>query len=274
MGIHPLSAVIPLIREYVGEMADDAQGIIVVTDAQGTVLWVDGDPHVRSEAAKQDQLDGGRVVEREWRRDERDRNRTRGSACRSGIRGRALQRGRLRLDLRRGAGSRLGQRRHTRDHRSHGPPVDRSPLHLHQRGGDPGAVEARLHSAMLERDARLRSRYEERIRRSGRRMLVSNTGRILSSHPEGSVSRGTAVPATRGRRASASLRRSRIRRASRSRGGVHSAPGRGQACAAAARPQITLAWGRPAARRVGRQGVRLSPRHAEVLGLLASRRAG
>ena len=56
--IHPLSAVAPLIRQYV-EAAGDAQGIIVVTDAQGTVLWVDGDPNVRFDAAGMRNLQEG-----------------------------------------------------------------------------------------------------------------------------------------------------------------------------------------------------------------------
>jgi transcriptional regulator of acetoin/glycerol metabolism len=48
---HPLSAAVPVIRDCVGEALGEAQGLIVVTDAEGTILWIDGDARVRIDTA-------------------------------------------------------------------------------------------------------------------------------------------------------------------------------------------------------------------------------
>jgi signal transduction histidine kinase len=48
---HPLAAAAPLIRHCLGGLADESQHLIVVTDAAGVLLQVDGDVRVRSRAA-------------------------------------------------------------------------------------------------------------------------------------------------------------------------------------------------------------------------------
>jgi hypothetical protein len=138
-----------------------------------------------------------------------------------------------------------------------------------------GAVEAYLRSAMLERDAHLRSRYGELIRLGGHRALVTGTGRVLSRQFEtwaigdrlvlppggGEVILPSGVrlfvePVGQGEEAFI------VREAasgSAGRGTVLKLSLLGQV-----KPVIELDGGT----------VRLSPRHAEVLALLASRRAG
>ena len=85
------------------------------------------------------------------------------------------------------------------------------------------AVESHLRCALHERDARLRSRHEERISGGGgRRALVTSSGRVLIQHPDGWLG-PERLDAARGRgRAHPCLRRSRLRGARCSRRGVSS----------------------------------------------------
>jgi signal transduction histidine kinase len=48
---HPLEAAAPLIREWLGAVADETEHLIVVSDADGLVLWVEGNAKLRSAAA-------------------------------------------------------------------------------------------------------------------------------------------------------------------------------------------------------------------------------
>jgi hypothetical protein len=48
---HPLAATAPLILECLGAVADEAEDLIVVSDADGMLLWVKGNPRARLAAA-------------------------------------------------------------------------------------------------------------------------------------------------------------------------------------------------------------------------------
>src|SRR5271167_3982271 len=48
---HPLQVAAPLIRRWLGPVAEDSEQVIVVSDADGLLLWLDGDVRVRSMAA-------------------------------------------------------------------------------------------------------------------------------------------------------------------------------------------------------------------------------
>src|SRR6185312_5593535 len=183
--VHALSAMAPLIRQYVGEAAGDAQGIIVVTDAQGTVLWIDGDPNVRFDAAGMINLQEGAS----WSEAGAGTN-----AIGTGL---AAQHA-----VQVFASEHFNEVVHAwtcaaapvRDPDS-GDIVGIVDLTGHTSTAHPSnfacavataqAVEAFLHSAMLESDARLRSRYDDLVRDRGRRALVSRTGRVLSGQAEG-----------------------------------------------------------------------------------------
>ncbi|MDP9344240.1 MAG: transcriptional regulator [Actinomycetota bacterium] len=49
--VHPLATAEPLIRACLAGIAGDARHLMVISDADGTLLWIDGDPAVRRAAA-------------------------------------------------------------------------------------------------------------------------------------------------------------------------------------------------------------------------------
>ena len=60
---HPLAAVMPVIRRLLVEDAVDDRMIVAVTDATGRMLWVEGDPRLRSRAAGMHFVEGSRWSE-------------------------------------------------------------------------------------------------------------------------------------------------------------------------------------------------------------------
>jgi hypothetical protein len=60
---HPLASVMPVIRRLLVEDAEDDKMIVAVTDAGGRMLWVEGDPRLRSLAAGMHFVEGARWAE-------------------------------------------------------------------------------------------------------------------------------------------------------------------------------------------------------------------
>ncbi len=60
---HPLARVMPVIRRLLVEDAVDDRMIVAVTDAAGRMLWVEGDPRLRSRAAVMHFVEGARWSE-------------------------------------------------------------------------------------------------------------------------------------------------------------------------------------------------------------------
>jgi transcriptional regulator of acetoin/glycerol metabolism len=60
---HPLAAVLPVVRRLLVEDAVDDRMIVAVTDAEGRMLWVEGDPGLRSRAAGMHFVEGARWSE-------------------------------------------------------------------------------------------------------------------------------------------------------------------------------------------------------------------
>ncbi|MFJ9244067.1 GAF domain-containing protein [Streptomyces sp. NPDC101776] len=60
---HPLARVMPLIRELVGTFAADGAHLLAVCDAQGRLLWVEGDPATRRKAGLMNFVPGARWSE-------------------------------------------------------------------------------------------------------------------------------------------------------------------------------------------------------------------
>lgn len=52
MDAHPLAAVVPVVRELLGEVAQDARHLAVLADADGLLLWSEGHPSMAEAAAK------------------------------------------------------------------------------------------------------------------------------------------------------------------------------------------------------------------------------
>ena len=49
--VHPLSLMAPLIRACLAASADESRHLIVVSDANGVLLWVEGNANIRMQAA-------------------------------------------------------------------------------------------------------------------------------------------------------------------------------------------------------------------------------
>ena len=60
---HPLAPVMPVIRRLLVEDAEDDKMIVAVTDAGGRMLWVEGDPRLRTQAAGMHFVEGARWAE-------------------------------------------------------------------------------------------------------------------------------------------------------------------------------------------------------------------
>jgi hypothetical protein len=184
--VHPLAAAAPLVRECLAATAEDSGHLIVVSDADGMLLWIHGDPRVRREAADSMNFTEGAL----WSE--------------------------------RGAGTNAVGVALAADHAVQvfaaehfnevvqGWTCSAAPVHDPDDGRLLGvidltgllstahpcglalamttaqAVEAHLRCELHERDARLRSRHGERISGAGdRRALASPSGRVLLQHPGG-----------------------------------------------------------------------------------------
>jgi signal transduction histidine kinase len=194
---HPLEAAAPLIRRWLGRVADESEQLIVVSDADGLLLWLDGDARVRSGAADALNFVEGTL----W---------SEAGAGTNAI-GTAL------------AADHPVQV-HAAEHFSeviHGWTCSAAPVHDPEDGRLLGvidltglmttahpeslaaalsaarAVEADLRVRAQVRDAQLRVRYLERLASArGKLALVSRSGRVIADHPEGFLRAGrVAVPA-------------------------------------------------------------------------------
>jgi signal transduction histidine kinase len=183
---HPLEAAAPLIQEWLGPVADESDHVIVVSDANGVLLWIEGNAKVRSAAADAMNFVEGAL----W---------SEAGAGTNAI-GTAL------------AADHPVQV-HAAEHFSeivHGWTCSAAPVHDPESGQLLGiidltglmrtahphsfavalatahAVEADLRVRLRERDARLRARYGAQIASGNeQRALVSLTGRVVAEHPDG-----------------------------------------------------------------------------------------
>jgi signal transduction histidine kinase len=183
---HPLEAAAPLIRRWLGPLGDESDNLIVVSDAQGLLLWLEGDVRVRSAAADAMNFVEGAL----W---------SEAGAGTNAI-GTALA-------------ADHGVQVHAAEHFSeivHGWTCSAAPVHDPEDGRLLGvidltglaatahprsiaavqaavrAVEADLRVRAQERDARLRRRYLERTASvRGGLALVRPSGRVIADHPDG-----------------------------------------------------------------------------------------
>ncbi len=182
--VHPLAAAVPLIRECVGTIADEAGYLIVVSDADAVLLWIDGDPRLRLAAADMMNFAEGAT----WDEASTGTNAIGTAiAAEHAVQVFAAEHFNEAAQAWTCAGAPI-----------HDPESEQllgvinisnqmATAHPHNFAcavATAQAVEAHLRCAMHERDGRLRSRYGELLARGGRRALVSVTGRVLSEGPK------------------------------------------------------------------------------------------
>jgi len=184
--VHPLVKVAPLIRECFAGIADDAAHLMVVSDADGTLLWLEGAPGVRVAAANSMNFAVGAL----W---------SEGGAGTNAI-GTALAADHAVQVFATEHFNEVVQAWTCAAAPVHDPDTGRvlgvidltsrmSTVHPHSFAvavATAGAVEAHLRCLMHEHDSRLRSRHIDRVLGGGDdRALVTSSGRVIAISPAG-----------------------------------------------------------------------------------------
>jgi hypothetical protein len=184
--VHPLLAVAPLVRECFAGIADDAAHLMVVSDADGTLLWLEGSPRVRLAAANSMNFAVGAL----WSE----------SGAGTNAIGTALAADHAVQVFAAEHFNEVVQAWTCAAAPVHDPDTGRmlgvidltsrmSTVHPHSFAvavATAGAIEAHLRCLMHEHDARLRARYADRVLGGGDdRALVTSSGRVIATHPAG-----------------------------------------------------------------------------------------
>jgi signal transduction histidine kinase len=182
--MHPLAAAAPLVRDCLAAIADDSGHLIVVSDADGMLLWIDGDARVRMDAAESMNFAEGTL----W---------SEGGAGTNAI-GTAMAADHALQVFAAEHFNEIVQRWTCSAAPVHDPDdgrllgiIDLTGLaktaHPHSLAvavTTARAVESHLRLSLRERDARLRARHEDRIEATrDRSALVTPTGRVLAQGP-------------------------------------------------------------------------------------------
>ena len=271
---HPLHATVPLLREWLAEIAEEAQHLIVVADAEGRLLWIEGPAGVRSSAADDMSFAEGAL----WSEDGAGTNAV----------GTAVALNHAVQVFAAEHFNELVQRWTCAAAPIHDPEggllgvIDLTgrfeTVHPHSLAlavTTARAVEARLRFERNERDAALRDRHLERLTRTParHRALVAPDGRILLSQPREWAPAEVSIPAGGGEVAMPGD----VPAVAESLGADGAYLLHGEERRAGARAPtlelLTLGRDRGLVRLVGRE-VRLTHRHTEILVLLAASREG
>jgi hypothetical protein len=273
---HPLAAVAPLVRECMGSIADEGEHLIVVTDADGLVLWMDGSPAVRMDAADSVNFTEGVL----WSETGAGTNAI-GTALATEHPVQVFAAEHFREKVQQwtcaaapirdpDGGDLLGIVDLT------GRIKTAHPHNLAVAVATARAVEAHLECGVRERDDRLRSRYAERIVGAGeRRALVTPTGRVLTESPDGWLgSERLAVPVGGGPIDLSSGVPAFAEPVGRQDAFIVRELRSGRAAHARPLLKLTLLGQDRAAVELDGDPFKLSPRHTEVLALLTARPDG
>jgi hypothetical protein len=184
--VHPLVSVAPLVRECFAGIADDAAHLMVVSDADGTLLWLEGAPRVRLAAANSMNFAIGAL----WSE----------SGAGTNAIGTALAADHAVQVFAAEHFNEVVQAWTCAAAPVHDPDTGRvlgvidltsrmSTVHPHSFAvavATAGAVEAHLRCLMHENDARLRSIYRDRVLTGGDdRALITASGRVIATNPSG-----------------------------------------------------------------------------------------
>jgi transcriptional regulator of acetoin/glycerol metabolism len=271
---HPLAAAAPIIRECLGGISDEAEHLIVVSDAAGVLLSIEGNARVRlmasdtinfTEGASWSEAGAGtnaigtalaaehavqvfaaehfNEVVQAW------------TCAAAPIRDPDTRRVLGVVDLT-------------------GKMTTAHPHSFTCAVATAKAVESRLLAVLHERDGRLRSRYAERLSGAGRRALVTASGRVLSEQPRGWLgTERVVVPQGGGELLLPSGVVAFAEPVGREQAYVLRAPQLDLAVRRRSSLALRLLGDRAAVELDGR-AVKLGARHAEILALLAARPAG
>jgi hypothetical protein len=180
---HPLAAAAPLIRDCLAPLAADAGHLIVVSDAEGMLLWIDGPAGVRLDAAESMNFTEGAG----WSE----------SGAGTNAIGTALAAGHAVQVFAAEHFNEVVQQWTCSAAPIHDPDTGRllgaidvtgrlGTVHPDSLGcavATAHAVESHLRCLMQEHDAWLRARYEDRVVAGGpQALLVTPTGRVISGH--------------------------------------------------------------------------------------------
>jgi hypothetical protein len=183
--IHPLADMAPLIRACLAATADESQHLIVISDANGVLLWVEGNAQVRMRAADSMNFAEGAL----W---------SEGGAGTNAI-GTALAADHAVQVFASEHFNEVVQEWTCAASPVHDPDTGRvigvidltgqmATVHPHSMAvatATAQAVEAHLRCEMLDRDARLLARHGDQLNGGGSRALVSASGRVIASQPLG-----------------------------------------------------------------------------------------
>ncbi len=183
-GEHPLARTAPLVRDCLAEIAADADHLIVVSDAEGMLLWIEGNARVRLDAAGSMNFAEGTL----WSEDGAGTNAI-GTAMAADHAVEIFAAEHFNEVVQRWTCS-AAPVHDPEDGRLLGV-IDITGLaktaHPHSLAvamTTARAVESHLRMALRERDARLRSRYEDRVASArDRSALVTASGRVLAQSP-------------------------------------------------------------------------------------------
>lgn len=274
--VHPLAAAAPLIEDSLAAIADESSHLIVVSDADGLLLWIGGNARVRLAAADSMNFTEGAL----WSEHGAGTNAI-GTALAADHAVQVF------------AAEHFNQVVQTWTCSAapvHDPDTGRllgiidltgkmATVHPHSlalASTAARAVESHLRLAMHDGDDRLRARYQERIAAAGDpRALVTSSGRVLADRPEGWLggqrldlpAGGGEVVLDSGTHAFAEPlghEEAFIVRALGTRGAARRCP-----------PLKLRLLGRDRAdAKLGERPIQLSRRHSEVLALLSTRTGG
>jgi hypothetical protein len=184
--VHPLAAALPLIEDSLTAIADESEHLIVISDADGLLLWIGGNARVRMAAADSMNFTEGAL----WSENGAGTNAI-GTALAADHAVQVFAAEHFNEVVQ--AWTCAAAPVHDPDTGDLLGIVDltgkMTTVHPHSlalANTTAKAVESQLRWAMHERDDRLRARYHERVATpAARRALVTPSGRVLTDRPQG-----------------------------------------------------------------------------------------
>jgi GAF domain len=274
--VHPLAAALPLIEDSLTAIADESEHLIVISDADGLLLWIAGNARVRMAAAESMNFTEGTL----WSEDGAGTNAI-GTALAADHAVQVFAAEHFNEPVQ--AWTCAAAPVHDPDTGQLLGIVDltgkMTTVHPHSlavASTTAKAVESQLRLAMHDRDDRLRARYQDRVGPAADPgALVTSSGRVLTARPEGWLQEGRLdLPAGGGELVLGSGTRAFAEPLGHEEAFiVRAVEGKG---APRGRPLLKLSLlGRDRADvELGGRPIQLSRRHSEVLALLSMRPDG